>query len=207
MRRLTSMRARRGGVDDLAQRRHVVLRACIVLGQGEQAVEHGRHHVARRDLVALDAVERVLGRPLVHAARAVWPMWSDAEPKFRTAVWYSGAATRCTSLSCGSMLEQVEQERVQLGVGVGVEVDQRPAHALGPAGRARRVVHDRPAVRSSGSASAGPSSARRRPEAVDLAADREAPVGGEVDLVGRGLARSAKRSWAMNTLASQSWTM
>ena len=58
-------RARRRGVDHVAQRGHVVL-GPHVLGQRQQAVELGRHHVRGGDPALLDEAQHVLGQPLVH---------------------------------------------------------------------------------------------------------------------------------------------
>ena len=54
--RLDRRRARRGGVDDGAQRRQVEARA-LLLGQLEQADEHRRHHLHVRHAVALDQLQ------------------------------------------------------------------------------------------------------------------------------------------------------
>ena len=63
-------RAGGGGVDHVAQRRQVVL-GPHVLGQGQQAVELGRHHVGGGHPVALDEPQHLFGRPLVHEHHGV----------------------------------------------------------------------------------------------------------------------------------------
>ena len=67
------------------------------LRQREEPVEHRRDHVRVRDAVGLDEVQRVLGVPAVHHARAARRAWSGMNIEIDSgAAWYIGPVQRCT---------------------------------------------------------------------------------------------------------------
>ena len=84
--------------------------------------------------------------------------------------------------------EQVQHPAERPAAGLGIDVLQRAAHALGSPRRARRVVHHQAhlAVRGHRGRLAG-LQVLVRAEGVDLAADHDPALGGEADLVGRSL--------------------
>ena len=131
-------RTRRGAVDHVAAatRRRSVARTLV--GQREQAVEHGRHHVRVRDAVALDQPQRLLRVPAVHQhdAGAVHQRQASA----RTPAARRGTAARCTGAagSCPGRTFAAVTEGVR-----ATAYGLRARDALGPAGRARRVEHAR----------------------------------------------------------------
>ena len=176
-------RAGRRRVDDVRQRRHVVAGLDVVV-ELEQPVEHGRDHVRRGDVVALDPLERALGGPLVHEDHAV------AAVQRRLGEVRDGRVVqrrdRQVDVVGRGHPEQVVEERAGGGTLVGIHPGQRPLDALRPAGGARRVGHEL-AGGPVGGLGVGVVGEERVPvaEPVD-AADGEPAVGGQVE-VGGGL--------------------
>ena len=91
--RLTSHRARRGGVDDRLQRREVEA-AALLLGQLEHPDEHRRHHLRVGDAVALDELEARDAASKRSITTHVPPNRWTAMLKRSGAAWYSGAGER-----------------------------------------------------------------------------------------------------------------
>ncbi len=129
-------------MDHRPQRRHVVA-VPHLLGQLEQAVEHGRDHVGVGDLVALDALEGALRGPPVHQHDGVAHVQRHRRPVVDRGV-VGGCLGDLHVVVVGHGPEEHEQAPRPCGGLVGMGVAQPPAHPLGPAGGARGVEHERP---------------------------------------------------------------
>ena len=111
-----------------------------VLGQGEESVELGGHHVRVRHPVALDELEHALGAPLVHEHHGVAHVDGRArEPQHGGVV--QRRAHDVDVVVAGVDAEQEQDPGQADGHLVGVRARQRPADALGVARGPRGVVH------------------------------------------------------------------
>ena len=149
-------RAGRGAMGDPAQRGDVVAPLDLV-GQAQQAHEHGGHDVHVADLVAIDQPQHVLGLEarLQHHAEAK-PRAAHAVGGRRRVIHRAvhHHDDRGIGLDAPVLRRLAGGQCLQLGRG-------RPApHALGPAGRARGVDHA--AARHLGRLGVGLRCARRR---------------------------------------------
>jgi hypothetical protein len=176
-------RARGGGVHHRAQRRHV--ETCPrFLGQGQEAVELRRHHVAVRDATALDELEHQLRCPAIHDDDGVPEMQGGrGEGEHCGVVHRRSAEMDVAVVRLGA--EEPEQEACCAGRGVGVGSRQPPADALGPAGRAGGVVHRRPAGAVVGPGVGLPGRQFREGTEAGHIAHDEAPVGGQRERIRR----------------------
>ena len=131
-------RAGRGGVDDVAQRRHVVAGADVGR-QLEQAHEHRRHDLRVGDLVALDELEELGGLEVLHHDDGrPEGVGGHAEAQRGGVVQRGGGEVHRLG---GHAEEQLEhrQDRAGRGLqGLGAEL---PLDALRETSRARRVQH------------------------------------------------------------------
>ena len=125
----------RGGMDDVAQRRHVVFLADL-LRQLHQPDEHGRHHEDGVDLLGLDHAQKFFGVEARHEhQRAAETACAQAERVRR------GVIERPGKQRAGARLEAVDHRAHAFGVGGLLRRRREAAHALGMACGARGVDH------------------------------------------------------------------
>ena len=166
-----------------SQRGHVVLGAGL-LGQRQQPVELGRHHVRAGHPVLLDEREHLLGDPLVHQHHGV----EEVDGGARVAQDGGVVERRADDVHVGVVgldAEQEEDPRQPECRLLGGGPAQLAEHPLGIAGGPRGVVHhvaDGPIGRIGGRSVVAHGGVGA--EAGDLA-HREATGGGQRRLVGR----------------------
>ena len=125
----------RGGMDDVAQRRHVVFVADL-LRQLHQPDEHGRHHEDGVDFFSRDHAQKLLGVEARHEhQRAAETAGAQAERVRR------GMIERPGKQRAGARLEAVDHPAHCFGVRGLLRRRCGAAHALGMACGARGVDH------------------------------------------------------------------
>ena len=146
----------RGGMDDVAQRRHVVFPAHL-LRQLHQPDEHGRHHEDGVDLLGLDQPQEFLRvEPRHQHQRAAETAGAQAERVRR------GMIQRPRQQRAGARLQAVDHPAHPLGVGGLLRRRRVAPHPLGMACGARGVDHVLRLRHAPGRHSAGAASARIR---------------------------------------------
>ncbi len=124
-------------MDGAAQRRHVVLQAHLV-GQLQEAHEHGRHHLRVRDLVLGHQRQEFLGVEMLHDHRRAAELHDRHVEAQRGRVIERRRREIDRVLAHAVELAGDLEQRV---VGVDrLRLDHRQ-HALGPAGGAGRIEH------------------------------------------------------------------
>ena len=124
-------------MDGAAQRGHVVFQAHLV-GQLQEAHEHGRHELGVRDLVLADEPQEFLGVEMLHDHRgAAQPHDAHVEAQRRRVIerrrrQIDRVLVHAVELAGDRQQRIVEVDRLRL--------DHRQ-HALGPPGGARRIEH------------------------------------------------------------------
>ena len=200
-------RARRGGVDDALQRRHVVAGADLG-GQLEQADEHRRHDLGVGDAVALDRARGTARRRSAPSRRRCRRARCTLMEKRSGAAWYSGAGDRYTDVVGRRRTAAAAAPATPVGVVSSGSATNGRRDALRQPGRARRVEHV--GAGDAVGAAARPA-ARRRPPRTTRSRRSCRRASGAASTPGVSATISA--AWSalyvdvMKTLASQSLTM